>query len=90
MFKKIRSVKIPYRRQGLIYFTCRNYENQPSEVKDKIRSMCSEIGGKAGAGYSEALLEVMTGEKSVAETAGKHYINEKTLYRMRKMFYESW
>lgn len=86
MFKKIRSIKLPYRRQGLIYFTCRDYENQPPKVKDKINRMCYEIGGELNA----VLFEIMTGEMSVKEAAIKYYINEKALYRMRKKFYESW
>lgn len=87
MFKKRRSIKVPYRRQGLIYFTCINMQTQPKAIQDKINRLCSEVGGED----SGALFELLTTEDvSVTYIANKYFVNEKKLYKMRKSFYEKW
>lgn len=85
-FKKRRGIKLPYRRQGLIAFTCWNYDVQPDDMKKRIRDMCDQIGGE----YADALFEVLTTEQSVTAVALKHYISKMQLYNLRVKFYESW
>lgn len=86
MFKKLRSVKIPYIRQGLIYFTCVNYNIQPEHVKQKILNTCMEAGGK----YYQALFDMMIHGRTATAVSCDHYISEATAIRIRKKFYETW
>ena len=87
MFKKIRSIKIPYRRQGLIYFTCINFRSQPEHIQRKVKKLCDEVGGDD----SDALYEMLTVENcSVPGICSKYFVSEKKLYKMRKNFYERW
>ncbi len=86
MFKKRRGIKLPYKKQGLIYFTCLDIRNQPQTTQEKIESLCEDIGGE----YKDALYEVMTSERSVRSIALDRYVSESTLYALRKKFYEAW
>lgn len=88
MFKKRRGIHIPYNKQGLIYFTCVNIDEMPEEVKDKIYNLCQDIGGDD---YAEVLFKVVTdSNRSIRSLAMEYHINEMSLYRFRKKFYESW
>ena len=88
MFRKLRGVRLPYNVQGLIYFTCANYQQQDAATKRKIRGLCFEIGGE----YAGALFDVLTkaGQYSVEQIAMDYYISPETLYRLRRKFYETW
>lgn len=87
MFKKRRGIKLPYNKQGLIYFTCVNYRDFPEEVLQKIEMLCDEIGKE----HSDVLFEVMTNSsKSIRALAMDYHISETQLYHYRKKFYESW
>lgn len=87
MFRIKRGIKLSYTKQGLIYFTCMDYKNQPQQVKDKILNLCIEIAKES----YKALFETMTNEyKTVPGIALEHYVSERTLHRWRKKFYESW
>lgn len=87
MFKRKRGIRLPYNKQGLIYFTCINFSNQPDKVKNKIMRLCDEIGQE----YSSALFEVLTNDKkSLERIADENFLTEKKLTQMRKKFYETW
>ncbi len=87
MFKKRRGIKLPYNKQGLIYFTCVNHREMPDDVQQKIVDLCSEVGGE----YAEALYKVVTdSNRSIRSLAIEYHISEMSLYRYRKKFYESW
>ena len=87
MFKKRRGIKVPYNKQGLIYFTCLDINNQPEEMQRKILRLCIEV---AGEDY-QALYEAMTSDElNITGIALKHYISEKKIYNYRKAFYEAW
>lgn len=85
-FRKLRGVRLPEEKQGLIRYTCLNYDSQPEWMREKIRRLCDECGGA----YSAALFEVMTTRRSMTEIALRYAVSENTLYRVRKQFYESW
>lgn len=86
-FKKLRGVNRPYREQGLIRFTCLNYEKQPKAVQEKIRRLCKECGGE----HEEALFVLMTRENiSVPWLERTYYVSDSVLYERRKRFYEKW
>lgn len=87
MFKKRRGIHIPYKKQGLIYFTCVNCNDMPTEMQQKILNLCIEIGGED----YKALYDVMVDEnKTILSISLEYHINEKKLYVMRKKFYEKW
>lgn len=85
-FKKMRSIDLPYNKQGEIYFTCINYKGQPKRTRDKIDRMCREIGGV----YAPALFDFVTTEKSCTAVALEYFVDESVLYRMRRTFYMRW
>ena len=80
------SIRLPYKKQGLIFFICRNYYILPSNLKEKIKLQCEVIGGDD----STALFEVVTSDHSINSIALKYYTHEKKLYYLRKRFYEEW
>ena len=87
MFKKRRGIKLPYNKQGLIYFVCVNYREMPEHIQDKIADLCNKVGGE----YAEVLYKVVTdSNRSVRSLAIEYHISERNLYRYRKKFYESW
>lgn len=87
MFKKKKSINLSYIKQGLIYFTCMDYKNQPFEVKQKINNLCLEVAGE----HHRALFAMLTDDtKNIHGIALAHYISETQLYYYRKKFYESW
>ena len=84
-FRKLRGVRLPEEKQGLIRYTCLNFATRPAWMKEKITRLCDECGGE----YSRALFEVMTTRRSMTEIALRHCVSESVLYNRRKLFYES-
>ncbi len=87
MFKKRRGIKLPYNKQGLIYFTCVNYKDMPEDVQNKIINLCNEVGKQ----HADVLFAVVTNSsKSIRSLSIEYHISEMSLYRYRKKFYEAW
>ena len=87
MFKKRRGIKLPYNKQGLIYFSCVNHNDMPDDVKQKIVNLCNEVGKE----HAEVLFEVVTNSnKSIRALAMDYHISESQLYYYRRKFYEAW
>ena len=85
VFKKKKSIKLSYIKQGLIYFTCMDYKNQPFKMQNKINNLCLEVAGE----HHRALFALLTDEReNITSVAMKHYISEAQLCRYRKKFYE--
>lgn len=88
MFKKRRGIRIPYNKQGLIYFTCVNIAEMPEEIQQKIVKLCHEVGGED---YAEVLYKVVTdSNRSIRSLSMEYHISETQLYHYRKKFYEKW
>ncbi len=86
-FKKRRSVSGSYAKQGLIYFTCLDYKNQPRHMQRKIENLCVRHGGS----YYQALFETVTTDIEPVAVCMRHYISSQTtLNKLIKTFYESW
>ena len=86
-FRQLRGVNLPYREQGMIWFTCVNYEKQPPQIQEKIRRLCRECGGQ----YEDALFTLLTREHvSVPWLQSEYSVSDEVLYRRRKQFYEAW
>ena len=82
-FHPLRGVMLPEREQGLICFTCLNYEILSPAEQRKIRRLCRECGGV----YEKALFELLTVEDvSVPELTKRYGIVCKSLYDLRKRF----
>lgn len=86
MFKKIRSLKIPYNKQGLIYFTCLDYINQSEETQQKILNLCFEVGKDS----YQALFDTVTTNKSIPKISMEYFMCERTVYYLREKFYNAW
>lgn len=86
MFKKSCFVHLPYDRQGLIYFICHNFEIQPPSVQKKILDVCQQ----SGKGNAQALFDFLTTDNTWQKISNQYHIEETTLYRARKKFYEAW
>ncbi len=88
MFKKRRGIKIPYNKQGLIYFTCVNYKDMPDDIQQRIVQLCDEVGGDD---YADVLFAAVTDStKSIRSLSMEYHVSEMSLYRYRKKFYELW
>lgn len=85
-FKKLRGVSLPEEKQGLIRYTCLTVKEQPVHIQRKIQRICDEQGGE----HSAALWAVMCTNASMVEIARRHFVSERTLYELRKAFYETW
>jgi len=86
-FRKLRGVNRPAREQGLIYYTCMNYDRQPKHIREKIKKLCKECGGE----HEEALFVLLTRENvSVPWIERNYYVSDSVLYERRKRFYERW
>lgn len=87
MFKKRRGIHLTYNKQGLIYFTCMNYEDMPKHIQNKILNLCKEVGKE----HAEVLFKVITDStKSIRSLSMDYHISETQLYHYRKKFYEVW
>lgn len=87
MFKKRKGIKLPYNKQGLIYFTCMNYDDMPEYIRQKIRNLCYDVGKQ----HCEVLFRVLTdSNETIRSLAFKYHISETQLYYYRKKFYEAW
>lgn len=85
MFRPIRHVKVPYKRQVMIYATCLNYHSQPQETRDKIDRLCKDIC--EGDDMAAALKEALITDGNLDEIALRHYVSRPALYRRRAAFY---
>lgn len=85
-FKKLRGVRLPEEKQGLIRYTCLNYAAADRRTREKIERLCQKCGGE----YERALFDVVTTRRSITAIAMEHYVSETLLYRMRRDFYENW
>lgn len=83
-FRKLRGVRLPEEKQGLIRYTCLDYATQPDWMKRKISRLCDQYGGE----YSRALFEVMTTRRSITDISLDYCVSESVLYERRRLFYE--
>lgn len=86
MFRKMRGSKLPYMRQGLIYFVCQNFRDMPPEVQQRIVNLCLQCGGQ----HYQALFEAVTTQRSMLKISMDHYIDESWLYQLRLRFFAHW
>lgn len=89
-FKAIRGLRMPYRRQGRIYFTLVNYDELPETAKKRIDRLISDAAGGDRA-YIEALRAwLLHDDADVRRVSAEHYVSISTLCRMREKVYRAW
>lgn len=69
-FKYRKSMKLPYRRQGYIFFRCQ-YLNE--EESQNVKAICEKTG------YGNAIYEYITTDASSVYICQRYYISEKWL-----------
>lgn len=85
LFKRKRSIRLSYYRQGLIYFLCANYSSLPQTCRDAIDRICNEVGGD----YRDALFAVLTEkERNTSSVSMQYFVSNKRLFNLRARFYE--
>lgn len=84
-FRYKRGIAVPYDRQGYIYFKSLRYRSLPAREQERIRRLCTTVGGNNG----QALLEHVTTGETAKSVCQRHYIaSPTTLYRALKRYYE--
>ncbi|MGN1121992.1 MAG: hypothetical protein ACI4RV_06465 [Eubacteriales bacterium] len=86
-FKKMSSVNLSYKKQGLIHFICQNYADMPEEMQKKIDALCLFIGKTQ---YKDALKKAVTTEEPHSRIAREFYMSPRQLYRYKRQFYSEW
>jgi len=87
-FRKMRGCKKPEKVQGLIFYTCLDYRNQPKHIQQKIDRLCLAAGGQYAAALKEFLLHA--DRRSPDGIAMEYYCSANTLYAARRRFYNMW
>ena len=80
-FKKIRSLKIPVKRQGFLHYICLGYANLPKEFKELITNTIDEVCKSEQD--RKMMREYLFTEKSLIKTAIDNYSSERKIYRLR-------
>ena len=84
MFRYKRSARVPYNRQGYIYFVSLLYGEMPRSRQAVIRELCRRAGGP----YDAAVLDYVTTDMGAEAVCGKHHISRATLARCVARYYE--
>ena len=84
MFRFKKAVKVPYDRQGYIYFASRLYKELSGAQQQKILNLCSACGGE----YHQALFEFVTTDATATEVCLAHHLSRSTLERAVRRYYE--
>ncbi len=88
-FKKLRSIRLPYAKQGQIYFALLNYRTQPKKVQERIDRLIHDAANGEKE-YEAALREWLIDDERWDKVIQKHYLSDKVLITMRKKVYENW
>lgn len=72
VFRRRLGIKLGYREQGMICFTCLNYPLQSVYMRRKIDRLCLEVDRED----KEALFCLVTKDESVTKLARIYYISE--------------
>lgn len=88
-FREIRNIGVSYKRQGQIFFTLANYQQQPKAVKNRIRTLIAEVA-EGDNGYEAALWDWLIRGVNAQQAADAHYVRLQTLVRMRNTIFQRW
>ena len=85
----MKGVRLPYRRQGMIFFTLRCYQDMAGSGRQRIDARIRNAAGGDEA-VAEALRAWCLRGETIESAAMEHHVSESTLYRARKRLYEDW
>ncbi len=88
-FKKIRSIRLSYAKQGQIYFALLNYRTQPKRTQEKIDRLIN-AAAKGEQEYTQALRQWLLRGERWDKVTMEHYVHPSRLCQMRKHIYEHW
>lgn len=88
-FRRMKGVRLPYRRQGLIFFTLRCYQDMAGSAQQRIDARIRHAA-TGDAATEEALRAWCLHGETIESAALEHHVSESTLYRARKRLYEDW
>lgn len=77
-------MKLPYHRQGYIYFVSRCYKDLPKAKRERIEEHCKRVGGE----YWKALFDFVTKDVGITAICIRHYVSESTVKRLVNRYYE--
>ena len=83
----MRGLRIPYKTQGLIYFTCHNINRQDYETKRNIRNLIDDICGDEEC-KKKALYAVIASDISIRRASIEFNYSVSNIYRWRMLFFE--
>ena len=72
-FKHRKSMKLPYKRQGYIFFKCQNINCLTEKEQREIRNTCDK------SGFSDAVFEYITTEATSEDICKQYGLNDKML-----------
>lgn len=86
MFKKKKSIHLPYMRQGYITFLCYTLEQREQSEKEEVIALCKDIAGEDW----KALYELLTNPyKNLERIARDNFLWERRLSIWRACFFEA-
>lgn len=85
MFRYKSGIRVPYNKQGFIYFASRIYKDLPPGDRAEIDKLCRTAGGR----FAPALKEFVTSDCNAEYICGKHHMTRSTLYRIVRKYYEN-
>ena len=74
---------LPDEKQGLVYYTCRNYKDMPEYIQLQIKDVCNQVDKY----NSEALLKFLITDNNKMVTID-YYVSISTLNRLRAKFFK--
>ena len=89
MFREMKNLNIPYKRQGLIYFTCLNYDTLEEKQQERIIQTCI----KTSPEHYQSLFKYLTAdttEYAPWRIERDLCISPNTLHRLKRQFYKNW
>ena len=89
MFREIKNINVPYKRQGLLHFMCLNYDILEEKQREKIVQACI----KTTSEYYQPLFKLLTTDTDYYPAwriANDFFISPNLLYKLRREFYKNW
>ena len=89
MFREMKNLNIPYKRQGLIYFTCINFDTLEEKQQERIIQTCI----KTSPEHYQTLFKYLTAygcEYTQWRIQKDMGISPNMLYKLKRQFYKNW
>ena len=84
-FKKKRSIRLDYYKQGFVYFICTQYRKLPKGMAAKLDRIVCDVGGFDSSALRKLLFDVSSSVRSVSM---EYNLSEGKLNALRDEFYK--